>query len=89
MKDLIVKITSDAGADGRRLTLADDDVDEDVVEHLEVLDPDHPILQRFQATLTELLLAEDHKLDLQILEVVRPPSIAYQNQTNHLFLLSS
>ncbi|XP_046449237.1 coiled-coil domain-containing protein 40-like [Daphnia pulex] len=35
---------------------------------LEVLDPDHPILERFQANLTQLLDEEDQQLTLKILE---------------------
>ncbi|KAI9562849.1 hypothetical protein GHT06_010304 [Daphnia sinensis] len=35
---------------------------------LEVLDPDHPILERFQANLTHLLDEEDQQLTLKILE---------------------
>ena len=72
MKDLIVKINTDVGVD------VDDDDNVALQEEtetatwpdLEVLDPDHPILERFQATLSRLLQEENEQLTLKILELV-------------------
>ena len=68
VKDLIVKITTTADMGDERDTTDRDDVT--AWPDLEVLDPDHPILERFQATLSRLLTDEDQQLTLKILELV-------------------
>ena len=63
-----MKITTTADMGDERDTTDRDDVT--AWPDLEVLDPDHPILERFQATLSRLLTDEDQQLTLKILELV-------------------
>ena len=84
VKDLIVKITTTADMGDERDTTDRDDVT--AWPDLEVLDPDHPILERFQATLSRLLTDEDQQLTLKILELVNANFIHFAVEKKQLNL---